>query len=89
MVEQPMNRNKGMALAEMLVALVIVMLLAYLYMKLVWKNSAGIDQKTKKALAEQGIKTDNPQNVVQSAQETVNRFNKKTAASQPNYDTTQ
>ncbi len=82
------GKNRGMALVEMLVALVIVMLLAYLYMKLVWKDPGGVSQQTKKALAEQGIKTSNPRSMVESAQEKVNQLNKKTAASQHEYDTT-
>lgn len=77
-----------MALVEMLVVLIIVMMLAYLYVKLAWKDSAGISQQTKKALAEQGIKTNNPQSVVESAQEKVDQFNKKTAAAQHEYENT-
>lgn len=75
-----------MALVEMLVALIIVMLLVYMYMKLVWKDAGGASRQTKKALAKQGIKANNPQSMVQSAQEKVDQFNKKTEASQHEYE---
>ncbi len=70
-----------------MVGLIIVMLLAYLYMKFVFKDSSGISQQTRKAMSEQGIKA-NPQGMVQSAQDTVNQLNKKIASDQHEYDNT-
>jgi hypothetical protein len=73
-----MRKNKGIALVEMLVALVVLLLLAYFYMKMAFKDSSGVSPETKKALVEQGIKTNRPDSMVQHAQDTVDRFNKKT-----------
>jgi prepilin-type N-terminal cleavage/methylation domain-containing protein len=81
-----MNRNKGFALIEMLISLVIIMLLAYLYMKFAFKDAAGVSPETRKALAENGIKTNRADSMVQHAQETVDKFNKKAAADQHEYD---
>ena len=81
-----MNKNKGFALVEMLVALVIIMLLAYLYMKFAFKDAAGVSPETRKALAENGIKTNRPDSIVQHAQETVDKFNKVTEKTQKQYD---
>lgn len=83
-----MKINKGFGLAEMLVSMMIVLILVFLYMKLVWKNTAGLDPHTKKALAEQGIKTNRPDTIVQHAQDTVDQFNKKTTAEQHEFDPT-
>lgn len=77
-----MRKAKGMALMELLVAMIIVLLLAFVYLKVAWKDSKGIGEKTKKALAQQNIKIDQPQSLVQSAENTVNQYNKKAEKSQ-------
>ncbi|MDD5491959.1 MAG: prepilin-type N-terminal cleavage/methylation domain-containing protein [bacterium] len=80
-----MNKNKGFGLIEMLAAVLIVMLLVFLYVKLVWKNG-GVSQQTKKALSENGIKADNSNDMVQHAQETVDQLNKKSDKMQKQYE---
>jgi hypothetical protein len=81
-----LRNDKGMALVEMMVALIIVMLMAYLYMKFVWKDASGISQQTKKALSENGIKTGSSQGVVQRAQNTVDKYNRRSEDSQDQYE---
>lgn len=77
-----MRKAKGMALMELLVAMIIVLLLAFIYLKVAWKDSKGISEKTQKELDRQNIKVDKPQSMVQSAEDTVSRYNKKAEDSQ-------
>ncbi len=69
-----MSRNKGMALLEMMVALIILMLLTYLYVKFVWKETV---QSTKESAVSQGV--------AQRAQEKVDNLNRKINASERQY----
>ena len=71
-----------MALMELLVAMIIVLLLAFIYIKVAWKDSKGLGENTKKALEQNNIKVDKPQSMVQSAEDTVTKYNKKAEASQ-------
>lgn len=77
-----MRKAKGMALMELLVAMIIVLLLAFIYFKVAWKDSKGVGEKTQKTLARYNIKVDKSQSMVQSAEDTVTKYNKKTEDSQ-------
>ncbi|MDD5258384.1 MAG: prepilin-type N-terminal cleavage/methylation domain-containing protein [bacterium] len=72
-----MSRNKGVGLVEMLVAVIIIMLMVYVYMKVVLKDTV---QKNGETAVSQGV--------VQRAQEKVDNLNKKINASERQYDNT-
>lgn len=72
-----MKTNKGMALLEMMVALIILMGLTFLYVKYVWKNPAA-----NKITGE----TERSKGVIQSSQEKVDKLNKKLSTSERQYE---
>lgn len=71
------KKQKAFALLEILIATAIVFLLAYYVIKVYYKDSA-LDKPTKKALAEQGIKTDNYSDMIKDSKKKVDEFNKST-----------
>jgi prepilin-type N-terminal cleavage/methylation domain-containing protein len=72
-----MQKTKGMGMIEILISLIIIAILMYTILKMVNKDVANISPQERKALAEQGIKTNSPRGVIQSARDTVNQVNKK------------
>lgn len=69
--------SKGFAgLLQILIALIIISILYVTVLKTYFKGPK-IDEKVEKELSEQGVKTDNPVTIIDSARDNVDAVNKR------------
>ena len=72
-----MKKQSGISLISMLVAIIIIAIAYYFITKSNFSTASFLDKKTKEALKEQGIKTDNYSEMIDSAKNKVDEINKK------------